>query len=83
MRLGLPWLASMLLIWPLFMWFAYRAAGYPLSYPEAFRGRQPFLDAGPLWFAQILLYASLGYALWCWRDMGRRLPRVTAGSHEE
>jgi hypothetical protein len=79
-RLGLPWLAFMLLIWPLFMWFAYLAAGYHLTYWEAFRGRQPFLDAGPLWFAQILLYASLGYALWCWLGLGRRLPRITAGS---
>jgi hypothetical protein len=78
-RLGLPWLAFMLLIWPLFMWFAYRAAGYQLTYWEAFRGRQPFLDAGPLWFVQILLYASLGYALWSWLDLGRRLPRITAG----
>jgi hypothetical protein len=79
-RLGLPWLAFMLLIWPLFMWFAYRAAGYPLTYQQAFRGRQPFLDAGPLWFAQILLYASLGYALWNWRSGGRRLPPISAGS---
>lgn len=79
-RLGLPWLAFMLLIWPLFMWFAYRAAGYPLTYRQAFGGRQPFLDAGPLWFAQILLYASLGYALWSWLGLGRRLPRITAGS---
>jgi acyltransferase-like protein len=81
-RLGLPWLASMLLIWPLFMWLAYRAAGYPMTYLEAFRGRQPFLDAGPLWFAQILLYVSLGYAFWCWRDLGRHLPRITAGSRQ-
>jgi acyltransferase-like protein len=79
-RLGLPWLASMLLIWPLFMWLAYRSAGYPMTYRQAFGGRQPFLDAGPLWFAQILLYASLGYALWSWLGLGRRLPRITAGS---
>jgi hypothetical protein len=78
-RLGLPWLAFMLLIWPLFMWFAYLSAGYQLTYREAFRGRQPFLDAGPLWFAQILLYASLGYALWSWLGLGRRLPAITAG----
>ena len=78
-RLGLPWLAFMLLIWPLFMWFAYRAAGYDLTFREAFRGRQPFLDAGPLWFAQILLYASLGYAVWSWWDLGRWMPRFTAG----
>jgi hypothetical protein len=79
-RLGLPWLAFMLLIWPLFMWLAYRAAGSPMTYLEAFRNRQPFLDAGPLWFAQILLYASLGYAFWSWRDLGRRFSPISAGS---
>jgi hypothetical protein len=78
-RLGLPWLAFMLLVWPLFMWFAYLSAGYSLTYREAFRGRQPFLDAGPLWFAQVLLYASLGYALWGWLRVGRWLPRINAG----
>jgi peptidoglycan/LPS O-acetylase OafA/YrhL len=80
-RLGLPWLVFMLGIWPLFMWFAYRAAGYDISLWEAFLGRQPFLDAGPLWFAQILMYVSLGYALWRWgwRRYGQLAPpaRIT------
>src|SRR5215213_6299674 len=29
-RLGLPWLIFMLLIWPFFMWLAYRSVGYAL-----------------------------------------------------
>ena len=65
-RLGLPWLVFMLVIWPVFMWFAYRADGHDISPWQAFLGRQPFLDAGPLWFAQILMYVSLGYAVWRW-----------------
>ena len=38
LRLGVPWLLFTVLVWPLFMWFAYRAAGHPLSYWQAFKG---------------------------------------------
>ena len=71
-RLGLPWLSFTLFVWPLFMWFAYRSAGQSMSYWQAFLGRQPFLDSGPLWFAQVLIYISLCYALWRWRRWGLR-----------
>jgi acyltransferase-like protein len=72
-RLGLPFLAFMALIWPLFMWLAYRSAGYRVSYWWAFTHRQPFLDSGPLWFAEVLLYVSVGFAAWRW--IRRRRPR--------
>ena len=65
-RLGLPWLTFLVLVWPLFMWVAYRAAGHDVQPWETFLDRQPFLDSGPLWFAQVLLYVSIGYALWPW-----------------
>jgi hypothetical protein len=72
----------MLLIWPFFMWLAYRSAGYDLTFWQAFRGRQPFLDSGPLWFVQILMYVSIGYALWNWLGWGRRLePLTIRGTH--
>jgi peptidoglycan/LPS O-acetylase OafA/YrhL len=77
LRLGLPWLAFTLLLWPLSMWFAYRAAGRDVSYWWAFTHRQPLLDSGPLWFAEILLYFSLGYAAWIWA--AARLGRGPAG----
>ncbi|HEX6761056.1 MAG TPA: acyltransferase [Propionibacteriaceae bacterium] len=81
-RLGLPWLAFTLCVWPLLMWLAYRSAGYHLSLWQGFLGRQPFLDSGPLWFAQVLMYVSLGYALWRWRRWGLRFHmRATQGSH--
>jgi hypothetical protein len=66
LRLGVPWLCFMALVWPLFMWFAYRAAGHRVTYWWAFTHRQPFLDSGPLWFAEVLLYFSIGYAAWAW-----------------
>jgi hypothetical protein len=69
LRLGVPFLCFALLVWPLFMWFAYLAAGYRVSYWWTFTHRQPWLDSGPLWFAEVLLIFSLGYAAW------RRLSR--------
>ena len=63
-RLGLPWLSFLVLVWPLCMWLAYRAAGYDVRPWETFLHRQPFLDSGPLWFAQVLLYVSIAYGLW-------------------
>jgi hypothetical protein len=66
LRLGIPFLVFMALVWPLFMWFAYLAAGRRVSYWWAFTHLRPFLDSGPLWFAEVLLYVSLGYAAWHW-----------------
>lgn len=66
LRLGVPFLVFMGLLWPLFMWAAYRSAGYRVSYWWAFTHRKPFLDSGPLWFAEVLLYFSLAYATWRW-----------------
>jgi Acyltransferase family len=84
-RLGLPWLAFTLLLWPLFMWFAYRAAGYQVSYWWSFTHRQPFLDSGPLWFAEVLLYVSVGYAAWTWMAarIGMARPGTQPGSRPD
>jgi hypothetical protein len=85
LRLGVPFLFFMLLCWPLFMWFAYLAAGHRVSYWWAFTHRQPFLDSGPLWFAEVLLYFSLAYALWIRAtprlDQRRRRPPSLGGVH--
>ena len=71
-RLGVPFLLFVLLVWPLFMWFAYLAAGHRVSFWWEFTHRHPFLDSGPLWFAEILLYISLAYAALVWaKDRSR------------
>ncbi|MCE5291204.1 MAG: acyltransferase [Nocardiaceae bacterium] len=62
-RLGLPFLLSALLVWPLSVWVAYRAAGYDVSPWWVFRHRDPFLDSGAMWFAEVLLVFSAAYAL--------------------
>ncbi|SCL29637.1 Acyltransferase family protein [Micromonospora rhizosphaerae] len=86
LRLGVPFLCYMGLIWPLFMWAAYRAAGYRVSYWWAFTHRQPLLDSGPLWFAEVLLYFSLAYAAWSWATtrlsrQPRPAPKPWGGGH--
>jgi hypothetical protein len=63
LRLGIPWLLFTILVWPLVTWVAYRSAGHTLSFWQVLQARQPFLDSGPLWFVQILLYVSVGHAL--------------------
>ena len=81
-RLGIPWLLFILLVWPMFMWLAYRSAGRRMPYWQFFWERGPFLDSGPLWFVQVLLYVSIGYALWTWVRRGRPFPfRRVAGRH--
>ena len=75
LRLGVPWLIFTMLVWPVLMWLAYRSAGYSLSLWQVMRTRQPFLDSGPLWFVQILLYVSVVHALLMWTGGERiRLP---------
>jgi Acyltransferase family len=82
LRLGIPWLIFMLAIWPFFMWLAYLAAGRDLTYWQAFLGRTPFLDSGPIWFVQVLMYVSLGYAVWARLGWCRRLtPSTVTGAH--
>lgn len=62
-RLGLPWLASALLLWPTSLWLAYHAAGRPVSWWWVLTQRDPPLDSGSLWFALVLLIYSVGFAL--------------------
>ncbi|MQA63978.1 MAG: acyltransferase family protein [Actinophytocola sp.] len=63
-RLGVPFVASMLLVWPLFLWLAYLAAGQDVGYWWLLTGRERTLDSGALWFAEVLLIFSLAYLLW-------------------
>ena len=64
LRLGLPFVASALVIWPLSMWLAYRATGRSVSYGFLLTGRTRLIDSGGLWFAEVLLVFSMAYALW-------------------
>lgn len=73
LRLGLPFAASALVLWPASLWFAYWSAGESVSYWWLLSGRNRHLDSGALWFAEVLLIFSLGYLLW---------HRMTGGARE-
>ena len=75
-RLGLPLAIWVLAIWPLMILAAHRAAGESRSYWTQIVHADPFLDTGPMWFVEVLLVYSLGYAAWC-ASAGRR-PRAPA-----
>lgn len=62
-RLGIPFAVSALLVWPLSLWVAYRAAGHDVTPWWVFTHREPLLDSGSLWFVEILLLFSVAYAL--------------------
>ncbi|SDP92754.1 acyltransferase family protein [Lentzea jiangxiensis] len=62
-RLGVPWVASALVVWPTFVWIAHTGAGRDVSWWQAFTHRDPFLDSGSLWFVAVLALFSTGIAL--------------------
>lgn len=63
LRFGIPFLASVFAIWPLFLWLTYRAAGESVTYGWLLTGRERLLDSGALWFVEVLLVFSFGYLL--------------------
>jgi hypothetical protein len=74
-RLGIPLAAFALVLWPLMTFLLYRAAGSDWSLWDVY-GDSPTLDNGPLWFVEVLLIYSLGYAIWTgWRA---RPPRAAS-----
>jgi hypothetical protein len=72
-RLGVPWAAFALVLWPLTVVAMYRTVGAPASSAWADLTEPP-LDTGPLWFLLVLLLYSLGYA--AWSQLDARLPRA-------
>jgi fucose 4-O-acetylase-like acetyltransferase len=70
-RLGVPLVLWVLVIWPLLLAGLQAAAGEPTSYSWELLHGEPLLDTGPMWFVELLLIYSLGYA--AWRQWGPRL----------
>jgi hypothetical protein len=63
LRLGVPFAAFVLLIWPLSLYALFRPLGRTTAgYWAYFTGALP--DNGPLWFVGLLLLVSLGYTAW-------------------
>jgi hypothetical protein len=72
-RLGVPLVLWTLLIWPGAIWAAHLAAGDVHSLWWPLTDADPLLDAGPMWFVEVLLVYSLAYAAWRYwcREDGR------------
>jgi acyltransferase-like protein len=71
LRLGLPLVVWVLVIWPALVCAAHHVAGEQRSYWSQVAGTDPVLDTGPMWFVEVLLIYSLGYAAWRARRDGR------------
>lgn len=80
LRLGLPWLVSALLVWPVSVWLAYTAAGRRVSVWWVLSHRDPPLDSGSLWLALVLLLYSVGFALARQRHRDPRPVRPLTGT---
>ena len=63
-RLGIPLAAFTFVLWPLMSYALYLAAGAPRGLWNVYADPDPPLDNGPLWFVEVLLIFSLGYAGW-------------------
>jgi acyltransferase-like protein len=79
LRLGAPLLVWTLVLWPGAIWAAHLAAGDTTSLWSEITGGDPILDAGPMWFAEVLLVYSLGYAAW-WSRHERRASERNHGA---
>jgi acyltransferase-like protein len=78
-RLGIPLAAFTFVLWPLMSYALYRAAGEPRGLWDVYADPDPPLDNGPLWFIEVLLIYSLGYASWkAWRSWRGGATRVVA-----
>lgn len=65
LRLGVPFVAFVLLVQPALTYALYRPLGHDTgSYWEEMVGAEGQIDTGPLWFVGVLLIYSLTYAAW-------------------
>lgn len=69
LRLGVPFLVFLLLLYPTVKWVGERGAA---SLDVLLRRQLTDLDPGPLWFVLALLIFSVGYVLW--RQVRHRAP---------
>lgn len=84
LRLGVPFLAYVLLVQPVVIYALEHPLGNaPGSYWDNFVDDEGVVDTGPLWFVGVLLIFSLGYAGWVWTGQrhaaGHRRGTITVG----
>jgi len=77
-RLGVPYLVYVVLLWPLLLWLTYRATGRRMPPGRLLGDGHALLDSGPLWFVGVLLLFSVAYAAMAGRTVrraGHTVPR--------
>ena len=64
-RLGIPLAIWTLGVWPALLLARDRVGGWDnISFWDEVVRRHPFFEPGPMWFVEVLLIFSLGYAAW-------------------
>jgi Acyltransferase family len=79
-RLGVPLAVWTLVLWPGAIWAAHLATGDTYSFWWQLTHADPILDTGPLWFVEVLLIYSLGYAAWRYRRRYRATGEARRGA---
>jgi hypothetical protein len=77
LRLGVPFVAYTLVVWPLTEYATLEPFLHRGSYWRSFADTDPVLDNGPMWFVGVLLLFSL--ALVAWRQAGPSSSSETSG----
>ncbi len=64
LRLGVPFVATVVVVTPLLVWLIVAVTGYPLTLGAYVQYQLRWLDPGPMWFVGVLLLFTLCYAVW-------------------
>ncbi len=64
LRLGVPFVATVVVVTPLLVWLIVAVTGYPLTLGEYVQYQLRWLDPGPMWFVGVLLLFTLCYVVW-------------------
>lgn len=80
LRLGVPYLAVVLVLWPLTKWMSLAATDRAMT-GELLWDQYRNLRTGAGWFIGVLLLLSLGYLLWWWAVPGPHGSLALRGRH--
>lgn len=72
LRLGVPVLATVVVVTPVVVWMIVAATGYQLTLANFARWQLRWLDPGPMWFPAVLLLFTICYAGWRWVRPARK-----------
>ncbi|HXZ99092.1 MAG TPA: acyltransferase [Candidatus Binatia bacterium] len=65
-RLGVPYLATVVVVVPAVVWVILEVIGYPATLPGILQWQLQHLEPDQMWFVAVLLFFTLCYAGWRW-----------------